>query len=220
MSGRVSCLLRCLWFFFVVTAVSSTGRPRTDAVRNAFDGGRHQANTVDAGNIDSDGSSHWRSATSGTSCVETDVWQLDWSLENANGSVHVRNVSMPGQVQTALLTAGLLQDPYYRLNDVLTQWVASDNWTLTTSFELPAAHNALAVYQVGTRFPHSKAGVQHENRVSWQLKCDSETLGSQLWKALGSLLCLPGSVGSTLSQNRHYCLFLEALGPRKCQQAS
>ncbi|KAJ8407662.1 hypothetical protein AAFF_G00275190 [Aldrovandia affinis] len=45
---------------------------------------------------------------------------------------------VPGCVHTALLKQGLIQDPYYRFNDLAYRWISLDNWTYTTTFSVPA----------------------------------------------------------------------------------
>lgn len=45
---------------------------------------------------------------------------------------------MPGQVSLDLLAAGIIEEPYKGFNDVLQQWIASDNWTYTRdAFSVP-----------------------------------------------------------------------------------
>eukprot|EP00057_Strongylocentrotus_purpuratus_P006506 XP_011660980.1 PREDICTED: beta-mannosidase isoform X2 [Strongylocentrotus purpuratus] len=56
-----------------------------------------------------------------------------WKVTNANGSVSIPG-QVPGSVHTALISAGILSDPYYRFNDDLYKWVARDNWTYTFNF--------------------------------------------------------------------------------------
>ncbi|XP_062838485.1 beta-mannosidase isoform X1 [Anolis carolinensis] len=59
-----------------------------------------------------------------------------WQLSNANGSLVLRG-DVPGCVHTALLQQGLIQDPYYRFNDLAYAWIALDNWTYSTTFKSP-----------------------------------------------------------------------------------
>lgn len=58
----------------------------------------------------------------------------EWVLTNSNKSVHTK-ATVPGQVQLDLLKAKLIPDPYFRMNDVLTQWVAHDSWTYSRNFD-------------------------------------------------------------------------------------
>ncbi|NXH28316.1 MANBA mannosidase, partial [Myiagra hebetior] len=59
-----------------------------------------------------------------------------WWLRSGNGSVSLR-AEVPGCVHTALLCRGLIQDPYYRFNDVKYRWISLDNWTYSTTFKTP-----------------------------------------------------------------------------------
>ncbi|XP_050194015.1 beta-mannosidase [Myiozetetes cayanensis] len=59
-----------------------------------------------------------------------------WWLRSGNGSVSLR-AEVPGCVHTALLRRGLIQDPYYRFNDVMYRWISLDNWTYSRTFKTP-----------------------------------------------------------------------------------
>ncbi|NWV80789.1 MANBA mannosidase, partial [Dasyornis broadbenti] len=59
-----------------------------------------------------------------------------WRLRSGNGSVSLR-AEVPGCVHTALLCRGLIQDPYYRFNDVMYRWISLDNWTYSRTFKTP-----------------------------------------------------------------------------------
>ncbi|NXY81873.1 MANBA mannosidase, partial [Alcedo cyanopectus] len=59
-----------------------------------------------------------------------------WGLSNGNGSVVLRG-EVPGCVHTALYRRGLIQDPYYRFNDVRYRWISLDNWTYSRTFRTP-----------------------------------------------------------------------------------
>nr|XP_030127530.3 beta-mannosidase isoform X2 [Taeniopygia guttata] len=59
-----------------------------------------------------------------------------WRLRSGNGSVALR-AEVPGCVHTALLGRGLIQDPYYRFNDVMYRWISLDNWTYSRMFKTP-----------------------------------------------------------------------------------
>eukprot|EP01114_Cavostelium_apophysatum_P010650 TRINITY_DN2464_c0_g1_i1.p1 TRINITY_DN2464_c0_g1~~TRINITY_DN2464_c0_g1_i1.p1 ORF type:complete len:818 (+),score=180.58 TRINITY_DN2464_c0_g1_i1:25-2478(+) len=58
-----------------------------------------------------------------------------WKLTNSNGSVSLDG-EVPGNVHTDLIRAGLIDDPYYRYNDVVYRWVAMDDWTYSRTFTL------------------------------------------------------------------------------------
>uniref|UniRef100_A0A8D2KYZ9 Beta-mannosidase n=1 Tax=Varanus komodoensis TaxID=61221 RepID=A0A8D2KYZ9_VARKO len=59
-----------------------------------------------------------------------------WRLSNGNGSLELPG-GVPGCVHTALLQQGLIQDPYYRFNDLAYKWISLDNWTYDRKFETP-----------------------------------------------------------------------------------
>ncbi|XP_076830556.1 beta-mannosidase [Brachyhypopomus gauderio] len=59
-----------------------------------------------------------------------------WRLRNSNGSFSL-NAEVPGCVHTALQLQKLIEDPYYRFNDLAYRWISLDNWTYTTSFSVP-----------------------------------------------------------------------------------
>ncbi|KAJ6668857.1 hypothetical protein lerEdw1_012343 [Lerista edwardsae] len=59
-----------------------------------------------------------------------------WKLSNGNGSLALSG-AVPGCVHTALLREGLIQDPYYRFNDLAYRWISLDNWTYSRTFETP-----------------------------------------------------------------------------------
>jgi len=57
-----------------------------------------------------------------------------WQLHNAAGNVST-TATVPGEVHTDLLRAGvLLQDPYFRYNDIEYRWVVFQDWTVTRTF--------------------------------------------------------------------------------------
>ena len=55
-------------------------------------------------------------------------------------------IVVPGDVQTALLTANAMVDPFYGNNEIRTQWVGRHDWTVSRSFEAGAEiHDKKAV---------------------------------------------------------------------------
>lgn len=59
-----------------------------------------------------------------------------WTLSNSNGSI-ASKATVPGNVYTDLLENGVIEgDPYYRDNEAYFQWVAFDDWTYATTFDL------------------------------------------------------------------------------------
>ncbi|KAG7334223.1 hypothetical protein KOW79_002630 [Hemibagrus wyckioides] len=59
-----------------------------------------------------------------------------WHLHNSNGSLSLK-AQVPGCVHTTLQQQHLIEDPYYRFNDLVYRWISLDNWTYTTSFSVP-----------------------------------------------------------------------------------
>ncbi|CAI5784588.1 beta-mannosidase isoform X1 [Podarcis lilfordi] len=73
----------------------------------------------------------WRAGS-----TEVHSLQGSWRLSNGNGSL-VLGGDVPGCVHTALLRHGLIQDPYYRFNDLAYAWISLDNWTYSRDFKTP-----------------------------------------------------------------------------------
>uniref|UniRef100_A0A2K5EVH1 beta-mannosidase n=1 Tax=Aotus nancymaae TaxID=37293 RepID=A0A2K5EVH1_AOTNA len=59
-----------------------------------------------------------------------------WSVRNGNGSLQLPG-AVPGCVHSALFQRGLIQDSYYRFNDLNYRWVSLDNWTYSKEFKIP-----------------------------------------------------------------------------------
>uniref|UniRef100_A0A4X2K2Z2 beta-mannosidase n=1 Tax=Vombatus ursinus TaxID=29139 RepID=A0A4X2K2Z2_VOMUR len=59
-----------------------------------------------------------------------------WLLRNRDGSVALE-ARVPGCVHSALLQHGLIQDPYYRFNDLNYSWISLDNWIYSKEFRIP-----------------------------------------------------------------------------------
>ncbi|KAM6221639.1 beta-mannosidase [Rhynchocyon petersi] len=59
-----------------------------------------------------------------------------WWIRNANGSLQLPG-TVPGCVHSALLQQGLIQDPYYRFNDLNYRWISLDSWTYIKEFTAP-----------------------------------------------------------------------------------
>ncbi|KAM9579372.1 beta-mannosidase isoform 1-T1 [Guaruba guarouba] len=77
-----------------------------------------------------------RAGVSAAGGPEVQSLRGSWRLGNGNGSVVLRG-EVPGCVHTALHRAGLIQDPYYRFNDVMYRWISLDNWTYSRTFKTP-----------------------------------------------------------------------------------
>ncbi|XP_008311995.1 beta-mannosidase [Cynoglossus semilaevis] len=58
-----------------------------------------------------------------------------WIVSNSNGSLTF-TAEVPGCVHTDLYRHGLIQDPYFRFNDLSHGWISLDNWTYTTTLSV------------------------------------------------------------------------------------
>ncbi|XP_008579060.1 PREDICTED: beta-mannosidase [Galeopterus variegatus] len=59
-----------------------------------------------------------------------------WKIRNGNGSLELPG-AVPGCVHSALFQQGLIQEPYYRFNDLNYRWISLDNWTYSKEFKIP-----------------------------------------------------------------------------------
>ncbi|KAL1772180.1 beta-mannosidase isoform X1 [Sigmodon hispidus] len=78
-------------------------------------------------------------ALCGTCCVTagpSHSLRGSWWLSNGDGFFKLPG-TVPGCVHSALYQRGLIQDPYYRFNDLTTRWVSLDDWTYSTEFKIP-----------------------------------------------------------------------------------
>ncbi|WP_313200232.1 glycoside hydrolase family 2 protein [Rhizobium sp.] len=57
----------------------------------------------------------------------------EWSLTSPD-SAHAASISIPGDIHTALKTAGLIPDPYIGRNENDVQWVAHQDWQIEKTF--------------------------------------------------------------------------------------
>lgn len=57
-----------------------------------------------------------------------------WSLTDAEGE-HAAAFTVPGDVHSALLAAGLIPDLYFGRNEYAVRWVADRDWTIARTFE-------------------------------------------------------------------------------------
>jgi beta-mannosidase len=58
-----------------------------------------------------------------------------WHLSSVNGA-HRTQMSIPGDVHTALKVAGIIPDPYFGRNENDVQWVAHEEWSIERVFVL------------------------------------------------------------------------------------
>ena len=58
-----------------------------------------------------------------------------WQLAETDGS-HATKMKVPGDVHSALITAGIIPHPYTGTNELACRWVADEKWVATKSFVL------------------------------------------------------------------------------------
>lgn len=58
-----------------------------------------------------------------------------WAVRSANGSITIP-ATVPGEIQRDLMAAGIIGDLSFGLNEQLQRWIASDNFTFTTKFNV------------------------------------------------------------------------------------
>jgi beta-mannosidase len=66
-----------------------------------------------------------------------DLGGNDWVAVNSNGSIVVKNCVVPGNIVTDLQAAQVIDDPYWRFNDIEYRWIALDNWRYEKVFDYP-----------------------------------------------------------------------------------
>src|SRR5262245_66164532 len=57
-----------------------------------------------------------------------------WHLESADGRTSA-SITLPGDVHSALISAGIIPDPYVGKNELEVRWVADTDWLLTREFD-------------------------------------------------------------------------------------
>ncbi|UJW73850.1 beta-mannosidase [Rhizobium sp. SL42] len=62
----------------------------------------------------------------------------EWQLASVDGE-HGASISLPGDVHSALVKAGIIPDPYFGRNEEVVQWVAEREWSVERSFVVPDA---------------------------------------------------------------------------------
>ncbi len=58
-----------------------------------------------------------------------------WELKQAD-DLTIYPAEVPGSVHHALLQTGAIDDPYWRLNELKTQWIAEHDWTYSRQFSV------------------------------------------------------------------------------------
>ena len=62
-----------------------------------------------------------------------------WTVRQADGKKPETPIQVPGDVHSALLSAGLIPDPYFGKNEEAIQWVGRTDWVVERSFEVSDA---------------------------------------------------------------------------------
>lgn len=62
-----------------------------------------------------------------------------WGLQNLNGSIAV-TANIPGGIYSDLQNADILEDIYYRFNDIDYRWVANETWIYSNIFKSDEKH--------------------------------------------------------------------------------
>jgi beta-mannosidase len=57
---------------------------------------------------------------------------------NSNKSISI-GATVPGNIWTDLMRAGVIGDPYWRYNDIVYRWVGKEQWTYSRSFTLDSS---------------------------------------------------------------------------------
>ena len=59
-----------------------------------------------------------------------------WRVESSTNAALSCDISVPGDVHTALLASKLMPDPYWGCDETNVQWVAKEDWVLSRAFEV------------------------------------------------------------------------------------
>ena len=77
------------------------------------------------------------SATIGSAANDTMPLHSGWKFRQA-GHSEWHPATVPGVVHTDLMDNGLIEDPYYRLNERSLQWIDKEDWIYEVSFDAGA----------------------------------------------------------------------------------
>ncbi|MFA5417185.1 MAG: glycoside hydrolase family 2 TIM barrel-domain containing protein [Bacteroidales bacterium] len=64
-----------------------------------------------------------------------DLKKLNWNLQSFTDSIAVDSVD-PGDVHLALMSKGIIGDPFFRDNEKKVQWVGNTSWCFSTTFDV------------------------------------------------------------------------------------
>ena len=73
----------------------------------------------------------------GQNTLTSRVLDQNWSFKALEDSSWLR-ASVPGTIHTDLMANGIIEDPYYRLNERKVQWVDKKDWVYQCAFEISA----------------------------------------------------------------------------------
>ena len=59
----------------------------------------------------------------------------NWEFQK-KGSKKWYNATVPGSIHTDLMNNGIIEDPYYRLNESKVQWVDKEDWVYQNTFNI------------------------------------------------------------------------------------
>lgn len=72
--------------------------------------------------------------------IRSSTWQLsldgDWKFARKGTETWLKAV-VPGCVHTDLMASGVIQDPFFRLNEVGVQWIEKEDWVYVRDFDIP-----------------------------------------------------------------------------------
>ncbi|MGE5318071.1 MAG: glycosyl hydrolase 2 galactose-binding domain-containing protein, partial [Chloroflexota bacterium] len=77
--------------------------------------------------------------SSSTSAQEITYFH-NWQFRQA-GTIKWYDAKVPGCIHTDLLQNGLIEDPFYRTNEELLQWIDKVNWEYKCSFRKPSTRS-------------------------------------------------------------------------------
>ena len=70
----------------------------------------------------------------------------DWSWRRDDeGQEFVKCQHWPSQIHLELISAGIIKDPFYGINEIDCQWVAKERWQYRTEFEVSSSKEDLVL---------------------------------------------------------------------------
>ena len=75
--------------------------------------------------------------------------QGDWALYgNGNGKNVNCDVSIPGDFHSALITNGIIKDPYFGFNEKDALWVGKSDWTIERKFDYKKTEDTISILEI------------------------------------------------------------------------